>query len=238
MRQAATSTMQSKLFNCAKCSSPIAHVGGLVHDALIQTALDPTIQTIKRWERANSSPPQLNDEIIIEMTGARFHLDIEVPSRHRTSAEAIELECTLRRHEIFSLRVTGADITREPGFSNARLVWSARNALIAPDIQLRALRTLTKGPMSLEALCTMLTGVPNPMAIILALACRDLVELDLFSAALSPHTFVRIRRTFHNYHCYKFGPQHDQDRPDTYSGERAETLVCDVKKIQHSVKSN
>jgi|SRR5579871_2529064 len=199
MRQAAISTTQPTLFNCAKAPTPITHAGGLVHDALIQTALDPTIQAIKRLERANSSAPLMNDEIIIEMKGARFHLDIEVPGRHRTSAEAIELECTLRRHEIFSLRVTGADITREPGFSNARLVWSARNALITPDIQLRALRTLTKGPLSLEALCTMLTGVPNPMAIILALSCRDLVELDLFSAALSPHTFVRIRRTFHDY---------------------------------------
>jgi hypothetical protein len=85
--------------------------------------------------------------------------------------------------EIFSLRVNGADIKKEPGFSNARLVWSARNALIAPNIQLRALRTLTKGPMSLEALCAMLTEVPNPMAIISALACRDLVELELLPSA-------------------------------------------------------
>jgi hypothetical protein len=195
MREAAISTMQPTLFNCAKAPTPIAHVGGLVHDALIQIALDPTIQTIKRLERANSSAPQMNDEIIIEMKGARFHLDIEVPSRHRTSDEEIELECTLRRNEIFSLRVTGADIMREPSFSNARLVWSARNSLTTRDIQLRALRTLKEGPMSLEALCTMLTGVPNPIAIILALACRDLVELELFSAPLSPDTLVRIRRT-------------------------------------------
>lgn len=199
MRQAAISTMQPKLFDCAKSPTPIAHVGGLVHDALIQAALDPTIQTIKRLERANSSQPQMNDEIIIEMKGARFHLDIEVPGRHRTSAEAIELERTLRRHEMLSLRVTGADITREPGLSNARLVWSNRNALITPDIQLRALRNLMEGPMSLEALCTMLTGVPNPMAISLALACRDLVELELFSEPLAPHSPVRIRRTFHRY---------------------------------------
>jgi hypothetical protein len=155
MQRGLVSAIRPKLFECAKAPAPIAHPSGLVHDALIQAALDPTIRKIECLEQSDGT----TDEIIVRMRGARIHLDITALRSHRTIAGAIQIGDALRRGGIVSLKVTDADILRDPGFSNARLVWSVRSSRITADMQFRALDILDQeGPMSLHWLCSMLAG--------------------------------------------------------------------------------
>jgi hypothetical protein len=94
------------------------------------------------------------------------------------------------------LTITAADLRREPRAANSSLVWGCRDRRIWISDRVRALEALTdEGPMQLARLSAELRWSADPVASVLAMACIDLVELDLTSAPLGPQTIVRRRIT-------------------------------------------
>jgi hypothetical protein len=90
--------------------------------------------------------------------------------------------------------LSAVDIQREPVFSNSRIVWSHRLHPVAIGMRLQILQILSdEGPMSLSGLLSAVRSERDPGAAVLALACADIVELDLKSIPLGPMTPVRCR---------------------------------------------
>jgi hypothetical protein len=85
--------------------------------------------------------------------------------------------------------LTLEEIGREPRCGNARLVWSYRKSPVSVGLRMRILqRLLDDGPMQLGDLLKSIRSVRDPAPAVMALACADLLYLDLVSQPLSPAT--------------------------------------------------
>jgi hypothetical protein len=132
--------------------------------------------------------------IVIVRDDGRFYLDV-VPARPVRDVEDEGLALiALAERELAPITLTAADIKREPRFANSRLVWSYRLAPVGISLRMRVLQTLSDdGPMSLSRLLGALRSDRDPSPAVMALACSDLIELDLVSRPLGPQTIARAR---------------------------------------------
>ena len=85
-----------------------------------------------------------------------------------------------------------ADLWAEPLAGNLRAVWSCSRRWVAPGDQVRVLHTLDEnGSTALIDVAQAVTASSDGVAIVLAMACKGLVEIDLDDAPLAPSTRVR-----------------------------------------------
>jgi hypothetical protein len=91
-----------------------------------------------------------------------------------------------------SIVLTAADIQREPRFANSRLVWSYRLHPVGISVRTSVLQILIdEGPVTLSRLLTSVRSERDPSPPVMAMACANLIELDLVSRPLGPMTVVR-----------------------------------------------
>ena len=84
--------------------------------------------------------------------------------------------------------LTEADLRSEPRCSNTRLVWSYRRRRISAGLRFQITQTLREdGPMTLAKLMSAVRIQTKSAAAVFALACADLVELDLGAAPIGPY---------------------------------------------------
>jgi hypothetical protein len=82
----------------------------------------------------------------------------------------------------------------EPYCTNARTVWAYVDYPVSIGLRLQVLGALTDdGAMPLGELLSRLRSDRDPAPAMFALACLDLIELELTSAPLGPATIVRLR---------------------------------------------
>ncbi len=191
----ATKGAASTLFISAKTTVAIPTTCSLVRDALIQSTLDPSVRAIEFLAQARVAATQVDlNAIVIVRDDGRFYLDV-VAARPLRDAEDEGLALiALAEFDLTPITLTAADIKREPRFANSRLVWSYRLAPVGISLRMRVLQTLADdGPMSLSRLLGAVRSDRDPSPGVLALACSDLIELDLVSRPLGPDTIVRAR---------------------------------------------
>jgi hypothetical protein len=183
------------LFVSAKTSTAIPAKNLLVRDSLIQASLDPQVRSIDYIPsaRVETAPLKLNAVVIVRDDG-RYVLDvIEARPLRDIDAEGL-VQIALRDLGLQPLTVTRADIQREPRFTNAKLVWHYRMHPVGISLRMRILGILSEdGPMTLARLLAAIQSDRDPSPAILALACSDLLELDLVTRPLSPETIARCR---------------------------------------------
>jgi hypothetical protein len=195
MRKSHAAASALNFFTSAKTRVPIQNNGGLVRDALIQATLDPKIRSIDFVEGTSLGASQVDlDAIVVDRDDGRFILDV-IPGRVLRGLEEAELaEMALRLLDLTPVVVSAADIRREPLFSNARQIWACSQRPIHIGMRLRILRTLSdEGPMSLDQLCSMVEGPQDLASSVFALACPDLIEIEIKTEPLGPATRVRLR---------------------------------------------
>ena len=183
------------LFISAKTSTAIPAKNILVRDALIEASLDPTVRSIDYVASARVAEASVKlDAIVIIRDDGRYVLDV-VESRPLRDMDTEGLaQIALRDLGLTALTITRADIQREPRFTNAKLVWSYRLVPVGIALRMKVLGVLgDDGPMSLARLLSSIRSDRDPTAAIMALACSDLIELDLTSGPLSPATIARSR---------------------------------------------
>jgi hypothetical protein len=189
--QATTST----LFLSAKTTTAIPATAPLVRDALVQATLDPAVRAIEfiASARVGATPVELNATVIHRDDG-RFYLDV-VKARPLRDAEDEGLALiALQELGLAPITLTAADIKHEPRFANSRLVWSYRLHPVGIGLRMRILQKLADdGPMALSRLLFKVrSDRDDPSPAVLALACSDLIELDLVSRPLGPQTIARV----------------------------------------------
>ena len=185
----------SALFISAKTTVAIPSACSLVRDALIQSTLDPSVREIKFLAQARVAATQIDlNAIVIVRDDGRFYLDV-VPAR---PVRDVEIEgmalIALAELDLTPITLTAGDIRREPRFANSRLVWSYRLHPVGISMRMRVLQILADdGPLNLARLLSAVRSDRDPGPAVMALACSDLIELDLVSRPLGPLTIARAR---------------------------------------------
>jgi hypothetical protein len=185
----------SILFVSAKTTVAIPTACSLVRDALIQSTLDPAVRAIEFLATARVGATQVDlDATIIVRDDGRFVLDV-VPARRVRDVENEGLALIAwSQLGLTPITLTAADIQREPRFANSRLVWAHRLSPVGISMRMAVLQTLADdGPMALSHLLSAVRGDRDPNPAVMALACSDLIELDLVSRRLGPQTIARAR---------------------------------------------
>lgn len=186
-----------RLFSGSKIHGIIPVKSTSVQDLLIQCSLDPTVTSITHLPSAQfrgSAVPL--DAIVVRREGRRIALDLPESRSPRNIDDDGLVLLTLADLGIDIVQVGIEQIKREPLFSNARIVWAYRRRAIPFSLRVQILHTLTEdGPLPLLDLLKSIRTPHDASAAVLALACADLVELDLAESCLGPKTKVSIRRT-------------------------------------------
>jgi hypothetical protein len=175
-----------------KFSAPVPVRSSLHRDALIQSALDPSVESIGFIGKTHLQGQPIALEITtILRDGIRYYLDIvEERVLRDIDCEGLLL-LSIEERGLIALERRACDILQEPRHSNCRSIWQHRNERVSAADQIEVLRILgDEGPQRLDRLCR-LVRMQEPE--LLALACQDLIEVDVHSARLGSNTMIRRR---------------------------------------------
>jgi hypothetical protein len=182
-------------FTSAKTTTAIPIRHPAIWDALLQLSLDPAVFLIDyvAWATVESEQVDL-DAIVVQGEGGRFLLDV-APARRIRDLENEGLALLgLRELNLPTRILTSEDLRREPRFSNSRLVWLCSRHHVSPDLRMRILNLLSsRRSMKMGQLLQEIQGDSGGSRAVMALACNDLIEIDLVSQPLGPTTIVRSR---------------------------------------------
>lgn len=182
-------------FTSPKCkvSIPIRHF--LVRDALAQASLDPSVRAINYRQTPDlyGRKEGLNGIVLNRMDGD-FLLVVCETRPSRSDSALAHFAGVLEANGLRLLERDAFDIRREPLFSNARAVWSHEHYHVSVNDRLKIAAALADdGPQSVVDLEERARTSNDILAQLCALACEDLVELNVFEAPLGPRTIVRAR---------------------------------------------
>lgn len=182
------------LFVSAKTPRPIPCRHPALRDALVRASLDPAVQSISHVQTAPVASASLNvDVVAIHGDDGPYRLDVVPARRAHDAIEESLFQRAMIALALAPLVVTAEDLSAEPARANRDLVWSHRGRNVSVDLRLQILRLLTDdGPMTLDRLLAGVSG-RDPAAAVMALACDDLLELDLETGPIGPSTVVRTR---------------------------------------------
>jgi hypothetical protein len=186
---------RSDLFISAKTTTAIPARHPLVRDALVQASLDPQVRTLAFVPTATVDATQVAlKAVVVVRDDGRFYLDVvEARPVRDLELEGLAL-IALDRLGLTPLTLTATDIKREPRFANSKAVWAYRMHPVGISMRFKILTVLQEdGPMALGCLLKRIASTRDPAPAVLALACSDLVELDLVSQPLGPTTIARSR---------------------------------------------
>jgi hypothetical protein len=183
----------TELFVSAKTATAIPTPCPMLRDALIQASLDPLVRSIEfvASARVGSETVRLDALVLVRHDGR--HLLEVVPARAVRDVEEEGLALiALDELGLPTITLTAAEVQREPRLANSRLVWNYRLHPVGIGLRMRILTILTdEGPMSLSRLLPQIRSDRDPSPAIMAMACANLIELDLVSGPLGPATIAR-----------------------------------------------
>jgi hypothetical protein len=191
-------SLSPRQFAAAKATARIPLCCRLTHQALVQAALDPDVVRIDFVESVavREIDVPLGGIILVRGDGA-WLLDLPDAQPTLDIDDAGSRELAIEQLAIPRLTIATAELQQEPCASNCSLVWSCRTRWVSPGDQVRILHYLEEnGASPLITVAPNVISATDPIASVLALACRDLIELDLISAPLNPSTIVRHRRRY------------------------------------------
>ncbi|MFN5522882.1 hypothetical protein [Bradyrhizobium sp.] len=182
-------------FVSAKCGRAIPVRHHLMRDALVQASLDPTVRSIEYLSEDQIATALTKiDAVVIQRDDGRYHLDVVEARPRRSTAQRLLVAQSLLDLGLRPLVRTESEILNEPGCTNARMVWKHADHSVEIGLRLQILGALTdEGAMPLADLLKSLRTDRDPVPSVMALACIDLIALDLVSAPLGPRTLTRLR---------------------------------------------
>lgn len=185
------------LFESAKTLQPIPSPSDAHYQAMVQATLDASVLQMEPGPvialGSGQSAHQHQTTALISADASRTALYVVSPGDKPPEPQEIE-EASER------FRITGclyqvltpADVRREPLYSNSKLVWECRSQRVAAGDRIRILHVLTEsGPLPLIETASAALRTSDAVAVVLALACQGLVEIDLAVGPLGPETQVR-----------------------------------------------
>jgi hypothetical protein len=173
-----------RLFMSAKTISAIPVYRADLYDALIQISLDARVRSIEL--STDGIPVPTPGAVVVVTDNGRFGLDLG-PEEPAAKPHGVSARSGLPPY------LPAADVALEPRRSNARLLWAYRTQPVALALRMQILGLLADGPLPLRDLLPAIRTHADPAAAVFALACQDLIELDLLTTPVGPSTIVRSR---------------------------------------------
>lgn len=181
------SVAPTRTFRSAKTAHAVPIPHDLVEVALIQASLDPDILAIAPVRHPVWSP-DADHRCHFVLTRVDVREGIVVTPEDGAASLEPEPGCL----PVTTLR--SAVLSAEPYASNVRLVWACATRWFPGGDQVRILDFLGEyGESPMREVARVAQASSDPFATVMALACRDLVELDLHSGPLGPETRVARR---------------------------------------------
>ncbi|UPJ53408.1 hypothetical protein IVB30_20085 [Bradyrhizobium sp. 200] len=183
------------LFVSAKTRTAVPARHPLLRDALAQASLDPQVRSINYVPstQVESETVKLGAIVVIRDNG-HYYLDLVPARRPCAASERARVKAALTGLGLRPLVLTETDILREPRFANSRIVWEYARVRVPIGVRLQVLNILVEdGPMRLGLLLAAIRHPNDPAPAVMALACHNLIELDLVSMPLGPGTMARAR---------------------------------------------
>ncbi|WP_426434090.1 hypothetical protein [Bradyrhizobium genosp. P] len=177
-------------FQSVKSSALVPVVSALRLDFLLQSALDPSVDEIDYVQSTVISGCRVRLDLpIVVRKRVRFAVDIVDDHPLRTvDDEGLSL-LAVQDLGLEVLELCRDDIDRDPIADNARRVWRHVDYEVCFDDETAALHALSEQSLALDRL-TAMTGVSAEA--VFALACADLVILDIESHPLFSGTMVSV----------------------------------------------
>ncbi|MCK1501065.1 hypothetical protein [Bradyrhizobium sp. 188] len=177
-----------------KCDMAIAVGNPLQLHALQQAALDRSIRAIHQQVGLDVDCWPVSGGVVLDRSDGSFLLGVHDIRPERSAQQAAELDFVLKRHGLRLLERDAPDIRQEPLFSNARLAWSFARYHVPITDRLRiALALEDGGPQSVLELEERARPTCDTLAAVCALACQDLVGINISRDPLGPRTIVFAR---------------------------------------------
>jgi hypothetical protein len=195
MIQRSVLTGRPESFASVKTTTAIPAAQGLVRDALVQATLDPQVDAIEFHPTAVVAAQTIDvDAIVLVRNDGRFHLDVVAARRLRTLEQEGLFLLALQDLGLTSIVMTSQEIMSEPRFSNSRLIWRHQGHSVPVELRIHVLRRLAcEGPAPLGLLLKEIRGESDPGAALFAMACANLIEIDMAQRPIGPETRVASR---------------------------------------------
>jgi hypothetical protein len=183
------------LFVSCKCEIAIPIHRPLLRDAVQQAALEPAVRAIQFRRSPDIECPRVSlHGVVLDRVDGRFLLRVYERRTQRSDEELARVTYVLARHRLRLLERDALDIRREPLFSNARAVWSYARYDVSLTDRLRIGLALEEGgPQSIVELEERARPTCDIVAAVCALACADLVGLNIHHVPLGRYTIVAAR---------------------------------------------
>lgn len=178
------------LFTSPKCRVAIPVDDPLLRYALEQASLDSSVRQIDyRTGPQVECPPISLKGVVLRREDGSFLLRVHQSRPRRTEDEDARLNFVLERHGLRLLERVATDVCSEPRFSNSRAVWSHAGRHVSLTDRLRIGLAMEEGPLTLIELEDRVRPGCDVVAAVCALACENLLRLDLY-VPLGPGTLV------------------------------------------------
>lgn len=185
----------AQVFASCKCKVEIPVQDILLRYALQQASLESSVRAISYRKVADIQFPQVSlTGVVLDRVDGNFLLKVCEKQPERSDNDIAWLACVLESSGLRLLERDALDIKREPLFSNARAVWSHERYSVSLRDRLKIAAALAEdGPQSILELEERARPTCDIIASLCALACEDLVELNIHDTYLGPSTIVRGR---------------------------------------------
>lgn len=178
------------LFTSPKCRAAIPVPAGLLRHALEQASLDPSVRQIEyRSGPEVECPPISLAGVVLRREDGPYLLRIHSTRPKLGEEELGRLNFVLARHGLRLLERDASDLYREPLFSNVRAIWSHASRHVSLMDRLKISVALEDGPQTILELETR-ARLTDVVASVCALACENLLRLDIYGEVLGPRTLV------------------------------------------------
>jgi hypothetical protein len=179
------------LFTSPRCRVAIPVHDPLLRYALEQASLDPSVRGIHYRTGPLVECPAISlAGVVLYREAGAFLLKVCQTRPSRTEEEVARLTHVLKCHGLRLMERDAQDIQREPIFSNARAVWSHARRHVSLTDRLRIALAMEEGPLSIIELEHRARPGCDVLAAVCALACENLLRLDLQDRRLGPGTSV------------------------------------------------
>ena len=182
----------TEFFVSCKCEIAIPTHQQLLRYALQQASLEPSVHAIHYQPGPEINCPRVSLRgVVLHRLDGRFLLHACEARPERSDDEDARLKYALKRHGLRLFERDGPDIRREPLFSNARLIWSYAGYNVSLADRLRiAIALEDGGPQSVLELEERARPSCDIFAAVCALACENLIRLNVHYAPLGLRTIV------------------------------------------------
>lgn len=179
------------LFASPKCRVAIPVNDVLFRYALQQASLDCAVREINyRVGPRVECPPISLTGAVLRKEGGAFLLRVHEVRHARGEEEGARLKFVLQRYGLQLLERDAQDIFHEPLFSNAKNVWSHAGERVSLIDRLKFSVALGERPQRIIDLEAWARPNCDVLGAVCALACENLVQLNLHDAPLGPETIV------------------------------------------------